>query len=423
MNTYHLKTLLALTAAVFFTSVSVYAAEMANVRYESGKIEWVDVQLGKIGVNRETPMGMRKTTYRITDNNTRVTDPTDKEFLNVNDLWAGQNVTVQVVDNKEGEVVQKIIIGSASADQHQSESLVKLKAKDTADGTIVNLMGPRGPTGAAGSAGEQGLAGARGSAGVAVQGERGQQGAAGPAGERGFTGPRGPAGDIVRGPVGQAGASGSQGQQGEAGKMGKQGISLAAYGGPKGAVGPQGERGPVGDTGAKGPTLYGPQGPAGYAGQAGQQGAAGKEGPQGSATAGIAGLAGPSGAQGAQGKKGATGYQGTAGQVGQWVLYKEFSFNSTESSIKQEEIKMISEIADYMKKNPSLQIGIDGTAVKASDQALNDRRVKTIRSALIDAGMSSDKIKSGEIGDKDLRRMGRIAVLFSTPLDDSLSRN
>jgi outer membrane protein OmpA-like peptidoglycan-associated protein len=205
--------------------------------------------------------------------------------------------------------------------------------------------------------------------------------------------------------------------------MGKQGKSLAGYAGPKGADGAKGNRGYVGDAGAKGPTLFGPQGPDGYAGQAGQQGTAGKEGPQGSTTAGIAGLAGLPGAQGAQGQKGEAGYQGVAGKVGQWVLYREFSFNATESSLKKEEVKMISEIAEYMKKNPSLQIGIDGTAVKASDQALNDRRVNTIRAALLDAGMSSSSIKSGEIGDKALRRTGRIAVLFTTPLDDTLSKN
>jgi outer membrane protein OmpA-like peptidoglycan-associated protein len=415
--------LIAGIAFLFIASVAVYAGEVPAVSYQSGQIAWVDVQQGELGLNRETPLGMRTTTYRITDNNTRVTDPTDTEFLNIYDLWAGQIVTIQLAKGKEGEVVQKIILGSSEAYQQKSEPFVELKAKDVADGTIISLVGPRGLTGPAGSMGEQGSAGAKGMPGIALKGERGKQGVAGPKGEKGFTGPRGPVGDIARGPMGGVGSSGPKGQQGDAGKMGKQGDSLAGYAGPQGTVGPQGERGLVGDAGAKGSTLYGPTGPSGKAGPAGAKGATGKAGSQGSTTAGLAGLSGPTGAAGVKGDKGETGFQGVPGQVGQWVLYKEFNFNAKEISLNKEDKKIIGEIADYVKKNPSLKIGIDGTAMKANEQALNDKRVQNIKAAMIDAGMSSNKIGLGAMGAEKLRRNGRIAVFFaSSQVDTSVSK-
>ena len=77
-------------------------------------------------------------------------------------------------------------------------------------------------------------------------------------------------------------------------------------------------------------------------------------------------------------------------------------------------MKKVNEIADYMGENPSLLIGIDGTAVNSRDQDMNDLRVSAIRSALIDAGVPSRKIRTDARGDKDLRREGRIAVLFTT---------
>ncbi len=277
-----------------------------------------------------------------------------------------------------------------------------------------SLVGPRGPTGPAGFAGAQGLTGPTGPAGAALAGERGAVGPAGPIGEQGFTGPRGPMGDIARGPMGEVGPSGPAGEQGAMGQTGQQGNSSNGYSGPMGAVGPQGERGPVGNAGATGPTTYGPTGPAGYAGLAGEQGAVGEQGNQGSTTSGVAGLAGPSGAAGAIGDTGATGDQGAAGRVNSWTSYKEFNFSSNDAYLSPKGMEKISEITAYMKDNPSLQIGIDGTAANSNDQDLNDRRVNSIQQALIKDGVSADRIKTGGLEDKSFRRDGRIAILFKT---------
>ncbi len=425
MNTNYFKMLITGVAVSLITSSAVYAAKPEAMRYyQSGQIAWVDVQNGELGLDRETSSGIKTSTYRITDHLTRVTNAADSDFLNINDLWAGQIVTIQLIEGKEDAVVQKIILGSTEAYEQNTEDFVELKAKDVVDGSMVSLVGPRGLVGPVGPKGEQGLVGARGLPGVALKGDRGQQGPDGIKGERGFTGPRGAAGDLARGSRGERGSSGPRGQRGDVGRMGEEGSSLAGYAGSRGPVGSQGERGPVGDKGAQGSTLYGPTGPAGDMGSAGAQGVVGKEGSQGSTTAGLAGLSGPTGDVGPRGDKGKTGLQGVPGQVDQWVLYKEFNFNSNETSLNKENMNVVSEIADYIKNNPSLKIGIDGTAMKANEQALNDKRVQNIKQALMDKGMASNKIGLGSMGVENLRRSGRIAVFFgSNEIDTSVSKN
>jgi hypothetical protein len=62
------------------------------------------------------------------------------------------------------------------------------------------------------------------------------------------------------------------------------------------------------------------------------------------------------------------------------------------------------EIANYMDRNPSSRVGIDGP---------NELRVGNVREALIEAGVPPYKIQTGAFGDPQLRRDGRVAVLFS----------
>ena len=93
MNAKYSKTIIAVVAAVLFTSIAV-CAEAADVRRVSGEIGWVDIQLGKLELNTETPKGTTTTVYKINQNDTRVTDPKDEKFLNVADLRAGQNVII-----------------------------------------------------------------------------------------------------------------------------------------------------------------------------------------------------------------------------------------------------------------------------------------------------------------------------------------
>jgi outer membrane protein OmpA-like peptidoglycan-associated protein len=196
------------------------------------------------------------------------------------------------------------------------------------------------------------------------------------------------------------------------------GASLAGFSGPIGNAGPQGAQGAAGETGAQGPTLIGPAGPAGSNGPAGEQGETGATGAQGSSTAGVAGATGYSGPTGAQGATGATGAQGPAGVVGHWTAYREFWFEYNSADVRDTQTGTVAEIAAYLKANPSLQVGIDGSMdMRGTDprnQDLSDRRVSSIRHALLDAGVPADRIQTGAYGDENQRRDRRVAILIST---------
>jgi outer membrane protein OmpA-like peptidoglycan-associated protein len=73
----------------------------------------------------------------------------------------------------------------------------------------------------------------------------------------------------------------------------------------------------------------------------------------------------------------------------------------------------VSEIAAYLAKNPSLQVGIDGYK-DPSNQNLSDRRVGAVRDALIAAGVPSYKVQIGAFGDPQLSRDRRVELLLST---------
>jgi len=190
-------------------------------------------------------------------------------------------------------------------------------------------------------------------------------------------------------------------------------------GGVEGPAGPAGIRGQTGATGAPGAVAIGPAGVAGAAGPAGTQGSAGQTGVQGSSTtAGNTGPAGRSGPAGAQGSVGAIGAQGPVGAVDRWTSFREFVFEFNRADIQASDTSKVSEIAAYMKQNPSLRIGIDGSmdprGTDPRNQDLSDRRISAVRDALIQAGVPSSKIQSGAYGDAKLARDRRVEVLISS---------
>ncbi len=134
MNVNYLKMIVAVTAAVMLTSVPASAAEDAHK--VSGEIGWVDVQLGKLELNKETPQGTRTTAYKISQNETRVTDPADVKFLNVGDLRAGQYVTIEVADGQVDKIVPKIVVEPMPASEYQL-AFGEIKSIDAAAGTLV----------------------------------------------------------------------------------------------------------------------------------------------------------------------------------------------------------------------------------------------------------------------------------------------
>jgi len=276
-----------------------------------------------------------------------------------------------------------------------------------------SLVGPPGPTGPVGPSGIQGEIGNTGAPGTALVGPRGAEGPAGAAGPRGPTGATGPAGSVEIGQAGIAGPTGPAGVQGERGMTGVQGESTAGFAGQPGLTGPTGAQGERGDTGARGSTLVGPTGPAGAQGASGSQGMIGETGHQGSTTAGIAGQVGSRGNVGEKGATGMTGREGPAGVIGHWTSYRDFWFAPGTAGILGSDTNKVTEIAAYMRQNPSVQLGID-TFNDSHDQRLRDRRVDAVRSALIQAGVSEMRISAGSFGATAPRREARVEVLIAT---------
>ena len=287
--------------------------------------------------------------------------------------------------------------------------------------TYADLVGPRGADGPQGPAGAQGPAGQTGEAGAVLAGPRGADGPAGPAGASGPQGATGPEGALVRGPTGVAGRAGPAGDRGQAGPTGKQGASTEGYAGPAGATGPEGARGEAGPTGDRGPTLVGPAGPAGRSGAEGEQGVAGQAGARGETSEGVAGVTGRSGAAGERGTAGPAGEQGPAGVVDRWTSYREIWFKADQADVEGSQSAKVAEIANYLKENPSLQVGVDASInTRGTDERLQrlcDDRVAAIYEALKTAGVPDSKIRAGAFGDPALRRDGRVEVLISTPTE------
>lgn len=276
-----------------------------------------------------------------------------------------------------------------------------------------SLVGPTGFTGPPGPAGATGAMGATGAPGYGLIGAAGAAGPTGPAGPQGPVGSTGAAGAVMAGARGATGAVGPAGAQGATGQTGAQGASIAGPAGPIGPSGPVGAQGMAGQTGAQGATLIGPAGPAGSQGAAGTQGTSGQTGTQGSTMAGRIGASGSAGATGAQGSVGTTGAQGPVGIVDRWTSYRVINFDYGRSDLSAADRSTISEIAAYLAKNPSLQIGIDGYR-DASNLSLSERRVGTVRDALIMAGVPSSKVQIGAFGDPQFSRDKRVEVLLST---------
>ncbi len=144
----------------------------------------------------------------------------------------------------------------------------------------------------------------------------------------------------------------------------------------------------------------------------------GDKGAQGSKMAGIVGEAGRSGPAGVQGPVGSTGAQGPVGVVDRWTSFREFMFEYNGADLRAFDQSKVADIAGYMKENPSLQLGIDGSmdprGSDPRDQNLSDRRVGAVRDALIQAGVPAFKIQTGAFGDTRLARDRRVEVLVKT---------
>ena len=118
----------------------VYAATVESdtkMRSVSGEISWIDVKLGKMqlkGVRGKDTKGV--TEYRINQDETRVTDPSDKKFIVIKDLQVGQHVTMKLTD-KDGEMMVRKIIAEPMPEPVLREVTGELEAIDVKAGTLI----------------------------------------------------------------------------------------------------------------------------------------------------------------------------------------------------------------------------------------------------------------------------------------------
>jgi hypothetical protein len=92
-----------------------------------------------------------------------------------------------------------------------------------------------------------------------------------------------------------------------------------------------------------------------------------------------------------------------AGAAG-WSLYRDYTFPGYSDDIQRSDSNKSREVADYMNQNPSSRIAIDGP---------NPRYVHSVVESLTDAGVPAYKIQTSAVGDPQLRRERRVAVLVS----------
>ena len=148
----------------------------------------------------------------------------------------------------------------------------------------------------------------------------------------------------------------------------------------------------------------GPAGVQGPTGMTGSQGIAGVQGPTGmTGSQGMTGAQGATGMTGSQGQTGTTGSPGPAAAVARWTSLQDIMFDYDKASIRPSEMAKTSDIATYMNQNPSVRLGIDGATdlLRGTNQynvALSQQRVSNVRDALVQAGVSPDRIETGSFG-------------------------
>ena len=149
---------------------------------------------------------------------------------------------------------------------------------------------------------------------------------------------------------------------------------------------------------------------------------------------GPMGPPGPTGMTGAQGATGLTGSQGQPGMAASpssvaspgWVSLRDIMFDFDTADLRPSEKNKLSDVAAYLSRNPSVQIGIDGSTdllrgTNRYNESLSQQRVANVRDALIRAGVSPERIETGRFGvervecseftEECAQREGRVEVM------------
>jgi hypothetical protein len=113
-----------LVIVVLFTGIFVRAsaAETADVRRVSGEIVSMDLKLGTFQLKSDTSRSAGDVIeYRVDQNANRIMNFLNKNFLSIEDLQPGQHVIIEVINNKKGQIVKKIIMDPDPAYQRANE--------------------------------------------------------------------------------------------------------------------------------------------------------------------------------------------------------------------------------------------------------------------------------------------------------------
>ena len=101
-----------------------------------------------------------------------------------------------------------------------------------------------------------------------------------------------------------------------------------------------------------------------------------------------------------------------------WAVYREFNFASTSAEIPISDAPKLGEIVAYVASDRSLDVRIysnlGSSGVSQAERDLNDRRIASVRRALMEtgAGVPSYKIEIGPYAVPVRRRPGQILVLI-----------
>jgi hypothetical protein len=133
--------LVGVLGVLFFGGLAqVYAAPVESntkMRSVSGKISLIDVKLGKLQLKSDAGQDDRgMVEYAINQDETRVTDPSDKKFIVIKDLRVGQHITVKLIDSPEETLIREII-AEPMPEPVLQEATGELEAIDVGAGTLI----------------------------------------------------------------------------------------------------------------------------------------------------------------------------------------------------------------------------------------------------------------------------------------------
>ena len=130
---------------IFGELAQVSAAQIdsnTKMRRVSGEISWINVKLGRLQLDSDVGQDTRGITeYRINQQETRVTDPTDTKFLVIKDLRPGQHVTLELIDERDETMVRKII-AYPIPEPIVREAIGQLEDIDAQAGTLIISQKP-----------------------------------------------------------------------------------------------------------------------------------------------------------------------------------------------------------------------------------------------------------------------------------------